>query len=283
MGYNRSVSDSNDIYLHQTYPIAEPSAYKLHLARWNGSVQPLDVFVRNREEWNDLNRWRSDKDDFNRPYIFSLIDFYPQRDLWLFGGAYRILDRDPTPRAHSYKIEILPESEPLIGRVKVRLNSPGRIRSFKFENHYGALVLEEILAESYTGEPFCGYDRVHLSFAALESIIANQRSDWKVALQHAKGVYMITDESNGKRYVGSAYGADGLWTRWQAYIETGHGHNVELCKIIAKAGLEYARRHFRFAFIEHMLPSSPDDLVLQREAYWKGVLLTRGDYGYNRN
>lgn len=274
---------SHDLYLHQIYRIAEPATYKLHLARWNGSVQPLDVFVRDREVWNDWNRWRSAKDDFNRPYIFSLIDFYPQRDRWLFGGAYRVLDRDSTPHAHGYKIELLPESEPLIGRVKVRLSSPGRSRSFKFENHYRALVLEEILGEAYTGEPFCGFDRVHLSFAQLESIIASQRSDWKTALQHAKGVYMITDESNGKRYVGSAYGADGLWTRWACYIEFGHGHNVELRKIIGKGGLDHARRHFRFALIEHMLPGSPDNLVLQREAYWKGVLLTRGDYGYNKN
>jgi len=26
-----------------------------------------------------------------------------------------------------------------------------------------------------------------------------------------------------------------------------------------------------------------DDVIIQREQYWKGVLLTRGDYGYNKN
>jgi hypothetical protein len=48
----------------------------------------------------------------------------------------------------------------------------------------------------------------------LESIYAIQRPDWKTALEHAKGVYLITDTSNGKRYVGSAYGVTGIWSRW---------------------------------------------------------------------
>ncbi len=277
------MPSASDVFLHQIYPVQDPRAYKLHVARWNGRSQPLDVFVRDREEWNGWNSWRSDKDEFNRPFIFSLIDFYPQRDRWLFGGAYRVLAREATPRAHSYTIELLPQSVPFVGRLKLRMGSPGRSRSFKFENHYGSLVVDELLPEPYTGEPFCGFDRVHLSFPELENIIRMQRSDWKAALQHAKGIYLITDESNGKRYVGSAYGGAGIWSRWECYIGTGHGHNDELCKIIANNGIDHARQHFRFALIEHMLPSWPDELVLQRESHWKRVLLTRGDHGYNRN
>jgi hypothetical protein len=274
---------ARDIFLHQIYPIEDLSAYKLHVARWNGSSQPLDVFVRNREEWNRWNSWRGDKNEFNRPFIFSLIDFYPQRDRWLFGGAYEVLSREATSRAHSYRIELLPESHAFIGRLKLRMTNPGRSRSFKFENHYANLVVDELFAEPYSGEPFCGYDRVALSFAELENIILTQRADWKTALQHAKGIYLITDDSNGKRYVGSAYGGAGIWSRWECYIGTGHGNNDELCKVIANNGIDHARHHFRFALIEHMLPNWSDELVLQRESHWKRILLTRGDYGYNKN
>ena len=49
-----------DIRWAQIYPIEPPSRYKLHVACWDGSNQPLDVFVRNREGWNDWNRWRGD-------------------------------------------------------------------------------------------------------------------------------------------------------------------------------------------------------------------------------
>ncbi len=64
-----------DIRLAQIYPIEQPSRYKLHVACWDGSNQPLDVFVRNREGWNNWNRWRGARNDFNRQFIFSLIDF----------------------------------------------------------------------------------------------------------------------------------------------------------------------------------------------------------------
>jgi len=33
-----------DIPLSNIYPIAAPEKYKVHLACWNGSDQPLDVF-----------------------------------------------------------------------------------------------------------------------------------------------------------------------------------------------------------------------------------------------
>ena len=54
-------------------PIETPSQYKVHLACWNGESQPLDVFVRDRTEWDGWNKWRSSKDEFNREFILSLI------------------------------------------------------------------------------------------------------------------------------------------------------------------------------------------------------------------
>ena len=73
--------------------IPNPSQYKVHLACWNGDSQPLDVFVRDRAEWDDWNRWRSSKDEFNRDFIFSLAHFYLETDIWLFAGIYRVLGR----------------------------------------------------------------------------------------------------------------------------------------------------------------------------------------------
>ena len=72
------------ISLSTLLPIATPREYKVHLASWNQLAQPLDVFVRSRDEWDGWNSWRADKDQFNRDYILSLIDFYPQPGLWLF-------------------------------------------------------------------------------------------------------------------------------------------------------------------------------------------------------
>ena len=272
-----------ELRLSQVYPIADPKRYKLHLACWNGSDQPLDVFVRDRAEWDGWNAWRGARDDFSREYIFALIDFYPETDRWLFGGAYRVLSRKPINHARSYEIEILTESKPFIGRLKISLKRPSRAKAVNFENHYEKLIASEILREPYAGELFCGYDQIDIGFPMLENIIRRQRSDWKTALENAKGVYLITDTHNGKRYVGSAYGVAGIWSRWECYVRTGHGHNDELTKLISEQGLDYARRCLRFALLEYCPMKTNDDAVIRREAYWKDVLLSRGKYGYNKN
>lgn len=223
------------------------------------------------------------RDDFSRDYIFSLIDFYPERDRWLFGGAYRVLSRKTVNHAASYGIELLEESRPFIGRLKVQLKRPGRAKAVNLEKHYRDLVVVEIAPAPYAGEVFPGYEKIDVSFQVLETIFAIQRPDWKAAFESGKGVYLITDTSNGKRYVGSAYGGTGMWSRWACYIQTGHGFNDELTKIIAKGGKERARKYFRFALLEYRPMKTDDNSIIEREQYWKSVLLTRGDYGYNQN
>ena len=59
------------ILLPQVLPIANPEQFKLHLACWNGSDQPLDVFVRDREEWDGWNKWRGMRDDFSHPILLG--------------------------------------------------------------------------------------------------------------------------------------------------------------------------------------------------------------------
>jgi len=109
-----------------------------------------------------------------------------------------------------------------------------------------------------------------------------ERPDWKAALQSVKGVYLIVDKDNGKKYVGSAYGAFGLWQRWGCYIGTGHGWNDELTKLINKKGIEYARKNFRLSLLEYRPAYTDDQEIMSRENYWKEALLSR-KFGYNRN
>ena len=47
--------------------------------------------------------------------------------------------------------------------------------------------------------------------------------------------------------------------------------------------MEYARKNFRFAMLESINMKTDDDVVIRREQHWKRVLLTQGDYGYNKN
>lgn len=257
--------------------------YKFHAARWNGSDNPLDVFVRDKRAWRNWNTWRGTTNEFSRQFIFSLIDFYPERDVWLFGGIYEITGRRNEPRTHSYDIREIEEYQPYVGRLKINLKKPPRGRAFYLEKYWGQMSVSEILKESYSGAVFPGYENINFDFSNLEPIFKNENPDWKGALHSVKGIYLIMDKSNGKKYVGSAYGGEGIWSRWNCYMGNGHGHNDELTNLISKEGFGYALRNFRISLLEYRSMKVDDKTIIERENYWKEVLLSRGTFGYNKN
>ncbi len=273
-----------EIKLSELINIQTPSEYKFHAARQNGvGEHPLDVFVRNKDEWFGWNTWRNPKNEFTRKYIFSLIDFYPEVDTWLFGGIYEVLERNNTPNTHGYKIKELTEYSHFVGRLKIKSEKPSRGRAFYLEHHFDKMIVSEILKKTYTGELFPGYENINHDFNKLIPIFKNENQDWKGALLNVKGIYAIFDKSNGKKYVGSAYGADGIWSRWSCYIGTGHGWNDELTKLIKQNGFEYAINNFKITLLEYRPMKSDDKTIILREGYWKEVLLSRGEFGYNKN
>lgn len=272
------------IPLRSIWPIEKLQDYKVHFARWNQVAQPLEVFVRDRREWQGWQEYYPGRNDFNRPYILALAQFYHETDSWLFGGVYRVLGlQDREGRDYDeYEVELEPSSIPLIGRLKLLSPYRGRTTRVNLESHYDTFEVQEILREPYSGRHFPGYEDIDLPFEELEALVRNNRPDWKAALENAKGVYLITDQETGKRYVGSAYGDQGIWSRWCAYIASGHGGNVELQNLVTDPSLDYCRKNFRFALLEHRVERTPDDTIIQRESFWKRILLTR-EHGLNRN
>jgi len=267
------------IKLSDIFPITNPADFKLHFARWNEINQPLEVFVRDRQEWQGWQEYWPGRDDFNRPHIFALMQYYHETDAWLFGGVYDVLLRHPD----RYEVQLSLIGNAYIGRLKLRASYRSRTTRVNFENHYPDLDVIEILREPYSGRSFPGYEDIDLSFEELEAIVRNERPDWKAALESMKGVYLITDTSSGKRYVGSAYGDTGIWSRWTAYAFSGHGGNVELRTLVTEPSLQYCRQNFRFALLEHRPRATADEVVIGREGYWKRILFTRGEGGFNRN
>lgn len=264
----------SDIWL-----IPNPADYKLHFARWNEINQPLEVFVRDRNEWQGWQEYWPGRDDFNRPHIFALMQFYHETDTWLFGGIYDVIGRQPD----RYEVRLSAAGSGFIGRLKLRSSYRSRTTRVNFENHYSELEVGEILREPYAGRSFSGYEDIDVSFEELEAIVRNERPDWKAALESMKGVYLITDISSGKRYVGSAYGEAGIWSRWTGYAFSGHGGNVELRALVTDPTLQYCRQNFRFALLEHRPRATADELIIAREGHWKRILFTRGEDGLNRN
>jgi hypothetical protein len=271
------------IKLNTLLPITNLDNYKLHLAcrdeKDNPPINPLDVFIRSKEEWEGWNRYRGKRNRFNRKYIFALIEFYHEPDEWLFGGIYEVISRS----TRGYKVQLVENWQEFIGRLKIHFKRPSRAPAFNLERYFKEMVVSEILNESYTGEEFPGYENINHDFTYIEHIIKTNKPDWKAALINVKGIYLVSDKNNSKRYVGSAYGNSGIWARWACYIGTGHGWNDELTKIVEEKGIGYARSNFVFALLEYRAMKADDKIIIERENYWKEVLLTRGQYGYNKN
>jgi hypothetical protein len=267
------------ILLRDIWPVSEPQNYKVHFARPGPNDQPLEVWVRDKREWQGWQETRPGRDAFNRSKIFSLIQFYHETDIWLFGGVFRILKRHDD----RYEVELTGEGAAFLGRLKLRSSYRHRSTRVNLENHYPGFEVQEILREPYSGTVFPGFEQIDVSFEELETLVRNQRPDWKAALESVKGIYLITDTTTGKRYVGSSYGVEGIWSRWCGYISSGHGGNVELRTLAKDTSLDYCRKSFRFALLEYRPNLTSDDTVLAREAFWKRILLTRGNDGLNRN
>ena len=212
-----------------------------------------------------------------------MMDFYHESNMWLFGGIYEVTGRGGEHSPGSYEIKDLPEHAHFVGRLKIKTELP-RNKALRLENWIDTMKVSEILREPYSGESFPGFEEIDHDFGALLPIFRNEKPDWKAALENMKGAYVITDKSNGKRYVGSAYGDYGIWSRWSHYMETGHGGNAELKKLITKNSPDYAQKHFKLSLLEYRSMRADDEDIHKRETYWKEVFLSRDKrFGYNEN
>ena len=269
------------IKLNQIIPIDCPSNYKMHIAKYNGNTNPLDDFIENFDYWVGWNTWRSEKTNrFTRRYVISFIDFYPQKGTFLFGGIFEILNTYPD----HYDIRLCDEHKEFIGRLKVKnINTP-RGSAFFFENYYDTIEVVEVLDKSYSSHIFPGYEQIDFPFATIKAIINRNPQDWKSAIESIKGVYMLSDTENGKRYIGSAYGDCGIWSRWSQYCANGHGGNKELYALVEQKGYDYVEQNFKFTLLEIHPMFTSDEAIILRESYWKEVMMSRNKkFGYNSN
>lgn len=279
------------IGLESIFSSFEWSSAKFHIAQRAGSTQPIDVFTRSFDEWQ--NKWNGSYHSnhcWNRPFIFSIIELPTQPNKWLFGGIFRVLSHKKKLRKGKqrsfYKVELLPEGEPLIGRLIINWKKDARAKGRLPSTVLANMTVAEILPEAYVGIDFPGYENINASFSTLEQLWRDSKPDWYTALANCQGVYLVTDTKTGLRYVGSAYGEEGIWSRWGSYFKTGgHGNNVLIKEMLGnlKNPLEYARNNLQICLLEHISSRANEQYVILRESFWKEALLTRGTFGLNAN
>jgi hypothetical protein len=271
--------ESNKILLNDILRLEDINNVKIRFnLMFQGVWDPIKFFkngdmdtMLNGQYWNYKT-----KKSFKEGQITIGFIRLNEKDLWLLFHIGKITKDLNKLNGVGYEFETLSKYEKYFGRLIIRFKNKSQTMIRLAKSVIDECEVVQILPDTFDNDIFPGYDKVNISWEELSRVISKE--SWKTALQNQKGVYLITDASNGKMYVGSAYGDQMLLGRWRAYVQTGHGGNKDLKKLDFK----HIQNHFRYSILDVFKSTVDDAVIIERESWWKEVLLTR-KYGYNNN
>ncbi len=255
----------------------------------NAEIPILETFRNNRGRFEAYQSLQAPKKFSNAKQIAV---FSPYRNtLSLFLGLWdvkdyvdnknftkslhSIIDVNSFPKKwHSFVCWYNLEHNPILDELSERLVIDWGKSTLSWVQAKDKLVVE-IKGKNSLGD-FSSFDQVILTFRELKMLINNPDSNttWINTLSSVNGIYLIKDTLTGRLYVGSAYGAKGIFGRWQSYANSGHGGNKEL------QGMDY--NLFEFSILEILPATTSADEVILRENRWKRKLGTK-ETGLNLN
>ena len=242
---------------------------------WN----PIEIFksgdinvLLEGQYWN-YKKQKSFKDG---QITIGLIRIKANDNLWLLFHIGKITKDLNKFDGVGYQYEILTDYEKYFGRLIVKFKNKAQTLIRNANSVIDDCEVEQILPDTFDNDVFPGYDKVNISWLEMSRVI--EKETWKTALLNQKGVYLITDISNGKKYVGSAYGTNMILGRWRSYIKNGNGGNVGL-KVLP---FDHIRKYFRYSILDIYKSTTDDQIIIERENWWKEILQSR-KYGYNEN
>ena len=230
----------------------------------------------------------------NGDLVFQFLEI--KNHQWLLVDASYITDDVGVPftnpvtnmEKRSAKGTRLIEYMPYFERLIVNFKQYPQQFFYVDEKIIKAVEVEEILPKGYFDiSKFNGYENVNLSFSELKSVL--EQKEWQVALQNQQGVYLLIDRSNGKQYVGSATGLEGIFGRWNTYVksknhaqEDDRGEHSGGNKRLKDLGGAHIASNFSYIILEVFSHKVASDRVYERESWWKNALHTK-EFGYNEN
>ncbi len=242
---------------------------------WN----PIGIFKNNEMQtllegqyWN-YNKNKSYKEG---QITIGFIRIKSNENFWLLFHIGKVTKDLNIFNGVGYEYENLPEYEKYFGRLIIKFKNASQNMIRNAESVFEDCEVAQILPDIFDNDMFPGYDKVNISWNELLRVL--EKDTWKTALQNQKGVYLITDTSNGKMYVGSAYGDEMILNRWKSYIKTGHGNNKELKKL----DINHIKEYFRYSILDIYKSTTDTQTIIDRENWWKDLLLSR-KFGYNAN
>jgi hypothetical protein len=253
--------------------------FKIHCAT-GIEFSPLEAFLDGSwKQWQE----RQNQKNFECDQILSLIHLGGTR--WLFGGVFTVLGvklgNIHNPNGYEYETKELDGLGHLTGRAVVEFTKTFRASYLRGEKYANELLVAAIRDQRLTVGDFPGFNDVLLSHTMLRTVVRESHPSWRAALSNVSGVYVITENTTGKQYVGSAYGGVGIWQRWSAYAKTGHGGNKELRQLLDSKGTDHMHA-LQFSILEVCDLNSSKEYIIGRESHWKTVLRTR-EFGLNSN
>ena len=256
---------------------------KVKFNQHNGYNDPMELYLQEPDTVNtQWLFWRTKQRYFNVGQI-AICLLKLSYDTWLLTTIKRVTKELGVYDGINYEGEELEEYRQYYGRVIIKYHKTAQTQGMFYSTVQKDLEVLQLLPAAFDGEEFPGYDNVRLSYLQLAAIIQRRKQSWVAALENQKAVYLITDTSNGKLYVGSATSDKGmLLARWSSYVENGHGGNKELIVLVREKGLEYVQQYFQYSILENYNARIDDHVVLKRESWWKETLQSR-KFGYNDN
>ena len=218
-------------------------------------------------------------------WSFGFVRLQEDPNKWLFVSAGEITSIPSADKKGPCDHVELEQFQGLIGRLIIRIHKGNTYSRYIFDmNRFiNEAEVVEILPNVYEPIKFEGFEKVHLSFKTLKYILEGHKYyDYRAALMGVKGIYCLTDSKEGKLYIGSASGSDGVLQRWSNYIDNKTGGNQALIELYNKEGDEYFEKYFEYTIIETFGKNIETSKIIERENYWKEVFKTK-ENGYNRN
>lgn len=243
------------------------------------SESKLDLWVERREGRFDVYQNTQAWDVFGSARY--VISFIAERHRFAkFVGVWEVLEKIQRGTGYRYRTQELGGFGDLEARLVVSWGEGTRSWA-QWLDRRGDKEISELLPANYVKD-FPGYYNFTLTYAELCQLVwhPDANREWHRMLSSVSAIYVVLDTVSGRQYIGSAYGAGGLWTRWVNYARSGSGGNKLLRELLARHPTR--QRKFQFSVLRVLEPGIHKDDVLNHEVLMKRKLGSRA-FGLNSN
>ena len=168
---------------------------KIRFVKGNGIDDPKELFKRDRKALLNWQFYNYSKRKAFRPGQTAIGFVKIEEHKWLLFDISKITKDLEVYNAPGYEYEHMNEFEKYFGRVVIEYKNKDQNMNRWANTVIRDCKVVQILEDIFDDDIFPGYENVNRSWKELQNIL--NKVAWKTALENQKGVYLITDKSNG--------------------------------------------------------------------------------------